>query len=111
MLQIIFVCETLVKQQKLCSIISAFVLMTVIMQKSPMSYQNWSIPSSKMLIMDSCARELNTGNNKQIFMAVKNPSFQELVEVLTQDLHDYSAAKSRGFGQLCFGMEQIYIHS
>lgn len=69
-----------------------FVLMTVIMQKSPMSYQNWSTPSSKMLIMDSCARELKAGNNNQIFTGVKNPSFQELREVLTQDLHDYSAA-------------------
>lgn len=74
--------------------------MTVIMQKSPMSYQNWSIPSSKMLIMDSCARELNAGNNNvnKIFIGVKISSFPELIEVLTQDLHDYSAAQSRGFG-------------
>lgn len=66
--------------------------MTVIMQKSPMSYQNWSIPSSKMLTMDSCARELNADNNNQVFPGVKNLSFKELIEVLTQDLHDYSVA-------------------
>lgn len=42
--------------------------------------------------MDSRAGELNTDNNNQIFMGVKNPSFQELTEVLTQDIHDYSAA-------------------
>lgn len=56
--------------------------------------------------MDSCAGELNAGNNNQIFMGVKNPSFQELTEVLTQGIHDYSAAQSMGFGQLCFATEQ-----
>lgn len=50
--------------------------------------------------MDSCARELNAGNNNvnKIFISVKISSFPELIEVLTQDLHDYSAAQSRGFG-------------
>jgi len=62
---------------------SAFVLMTVIMQKSPVSYQNWSMPSSKMLIRDSCARELNIGNTNQIFMDVKSASFKRADTGLT----------------------------
>lgn len=68
------------------------------MHKSPMSYQNWSIPSSKMLVTDSRAKELNIGNTNQIFMDVKNTSFRELIQVLIQDLHDYSVQQSRGFG-------------